>query len=240
MPIEFRCSACNKLLRTPDETAGKQAKCPECGVVTQIPAATPPAEENPFAAGDSPSAPPPWDPATESPFSPDVPSPEGAPDSDNPYQSPADYQRGPAAGFATNPELIAYARARVSGPAIGLIVTGALGLLAQILALVVNVAQLGMQGMPGGGPNPAIMMVSGGANVFFGIVAIVLAVLLIVAGMKMNKLENYGLSMTAAIIGMVPCFSPCCLLGLPFGIWALVVLSDGRVQAAFSTVKAGN
>ena len=39
MAIEFRCVQCNKLLRTGDETAGKQAKCPECGAVMTIPAA---------------------------------------------------------------------------------------------------------------------------------------------------------------------------------------------------------
>jgi len=39
MPIEFRCTKCSKLLRTPDETAGKQARCPECGTILQIPSA---------------------------------------------------------------------------------------------------------------------------------------------------------------------------------------------------------
>ena len=38
MPIEFRCPGCGKLLRTADETAGKQAKCPQCGAVMTIPA----------------------------------------------------------------------------------------------------------------------------------------------------------------------------------------------------------
>ena len=36
MPIEFRCPGCGKLLRTADETAGKQAKCPQCGAVMTI------------------------------------------------------------------------------------------------------------------------------------------------------------------------------------------------------------
>ena len=31
MPIEFRCTQCNKLLRTADASAGKKAKCPDCG-----------------------------------------------------------------------------------------------------------------------------------------------------------------------------------------------------------------
>ncbi len=39
MPIEFRCPACQKLLRVPDASAGAQAKCPECGAIAAIPSA---------------------------------------------------------------------------------------------------------------------------------------------------------------------------------------------------------
>jgi phage FluMu protein Com/uncharacterized membrane protein len=46
MPIEFRCTHCQRLLRTADNTAGKQTKCPECGQIVRIPspatAAAPP------------------------------------------------------------------------------------------------------------------------------------------------------------------------------------------------------
>ena len=38
MPIQFRCTECNKLLRVGDEIAGRQAKCPECGAVVTVPA----------------------------------------------------------------------------------------------------------------------------------------------------------------------------------------------------------
>jgi len=38
MPIEFRCMRCNRLLRTGDDTAGRQAQCPECGALTRVPA----------------------------------------------------------------------------------------------------------------------------------------------------------------------------------------------------------
>ena len=37
MPIEFRCTGCQKLLRTPDGTQGLQSKCPVCGTVATIP-----------------------------------------------------------------------------------------------------------------------------------------------------------------------------------------------------------
>jgi len=58
MAIEFRCTQCQKLLRTQDETAGKQAKCPHCGAMVQIPSATGdslggplPSSGNPFESG---------------------------------------------------------------------------------------------------------------------------------------------------------------------------------------------
>ena len=82
MAIEFRCTQCNKLLRTGDDTAGKRAKCPDCGTVLTIPAAAPPPAE------PAPSVPPPVPPA-DSPFA-------GA-DAANPYQSPAGASATPGA-----------------------------------------------------------------------------------------------------------------------------------------------
>lgn len=78
MPIEFRCSRCNRLLRTPDDTAGRQAKCPECGNEQTIPSPASPA-----ATAFSPPPPPP--PQT-SPFS--GPQGETASAPGSPYQSP--------------------------------------------------------------------------------------------------------------------------------------------------------
>ncbi|MEA1949941.1 MAG: Com family DNA-binding transcriptional regulator [Planctomycetota bacterium] len=37
MAIEFRCTGCEKLLRTGDHTGGLPAKCPECGTLQTIP-----------------------------------------------------------------------------------------------------------------------------------------------------------------------------------------------------------
>ena len=49
----------------------------------------------------------------------------------------------------------------------------------------------------------------------------------------MKKLVNYRLAMVVSILALAPCISPCCLLGLPFGIWALVVLNKPEVKSAF-------
>ncbi|MCL4207575.1 MAG: hypothetical protein KJ000_34250 [Pirellulaceae bacterium] len=110
MPIEFPCPACNSLLRTPDSSVGKKAKCPKCGaiaVVPEMPSSTaaptslPDSQtDNPFdalrgSAGagpaiDSMPLPPgsgtanPFADASASPFAPQKPV-----DSYNPYASPA-------------------------------------------------------------------------------------------------------------------------------------------------------
>lgn len=37
MPVEFICPGCSRKLRTPDESAGKKAKCPQCGTIVDVP-----------------------------------------------------------------------------------------------------------------------------------------------------------------------------------------------------------
>jgi hypothetical protein len=49
----------------------------------------------------------------------------------------------------------------------------------------------------------------------------------------MISLRNYGLAMTSAVLTVIPCVTPCCLLGQAAGIWALVVLMNNDVRAAF-------
>ncbi|HUT93141.1 MAG TPA: DUF975 family protein [Thermoguttaceae bacterium] len=118
MPIEFRCTQCSRLLRTQDETAGKKAKCPECGTILTIPipgaspemSAPPPVgpPRSP-AVPPSPASPPPPGAGPQSPFGPIEPPPPGpespfargpAPDAENPYASPIDYTAGVSAGYA--------------------------------------------------------------------------------------------------------------------------------------------
>lgn len=90
MPIEFRCESCSKLLRTPDESAGKKAKCPQCGAIVDVP--TDGASQSGAAASSetSPQIPAmpqrPFDGAN--PFA-ALGTTGRAPDSDNPYASPS-------------------------------------------------------------------------------------------------------------------------------------------------------
>ena len=97
MSIEFRCTSCNKLLRVREEAAGRQAKCPECETVLQVPAAsapsTAPAEPPP------PVQPPPVQPPPVQP-PPMAAAPPPAGESENPYQSPMADQMQPPSDFA--------------------------------------------------------------------------------------------------------------------------------------------
>jgi hypothetical protein len=71
-----------------------------------------------------------------------------------------------------------------------------------------------------------------GVTVAAGVVTLALGAFTIYAGWQMYRLQNWGLSMAGAIAAMLPC-SICCVLGLPIGIWAVLVLLDNDVKAAF-------
>jgi hypothetical protein len=68
----------------------------------------------------------------------------------------------------------------------------------------------------------------------------VFAVLIIVGGVKLMNLSGVAFPVTGSILAMIPCTSSCCcLIGLPAGIWALVVLSRPEVKAAIATNRSG-
>lgn len=58
-------------------------------------------------------------------------------------------------------------------------------------------------------------------------------VVMIVAGVQLLNGSGRGLGILASILAMIPCIDACCLLGLPVGVWLLVVLLSPDVKAAF-------
>lgn len=127
---------------------------------------------------------------------------------------------------------------QVNGPAIGLMIVAILGCLAQVASLVWQLGFAAVAASQGEGPwrnvpGPWGFMFSGAFAVVTAIVGILISVVILLGALKMKKLENYSLAMLASILAMIPCLSPCCLLGLPIGIWALVVLSKPEVKTAF-------
>ena len=125
------------------------------------------------------------------------------------------------------------AAALVAGPAIGLIVTAILSVLLLIASLIFKLAGasfLASNQMP----NEAwTRVLYGPIGMVSNIIGIVMSCVVLLGAIKMKKLENYGLAMAASIIAMIPCNFPCCFIGLPIGIWAVVVLSKPEVKSAF-------
>jgi hypothetical protein len=70
-------------------------------------------------------------------------------------------------------------------------------------------------------------------GIFSNMLGIAFGVLITIGATKMKKLESYGLAMTACILSILPLHS-CCCIGIPFGIWALIVLNKSEVKDSFS------
>jgi hypothetical protein len=146
---------------------------------------------------------------------------------------------GAPSTFSTGVANSDQAQQQVNGPAIGLMIMAGIGVLWQLFSIVLNILGTGV-GMMGANQGQQEMpawahAMQGGVGIVFGVIGLIVAVVIFMGAMKMKKLESYNFAMSASIIAMVPCVSPCCLIGLPIGIWALVVLMKPEVKGAFQT-----
>jgi hypothetical protein len=123
--------------------------------------------------------------------------------------------------------------------AVGLIVTGAFNAMLGLLSLLSYLLRLG-QISQGRAPRVyaneaerAGALTAELTIVGVSFLGIVTAPLIIAGAMRMLKRKNYSLAKTAAILAIIPCVSPCCLLGIPLGIRALVALNKPEVKASF-------
>ena len=126
------------------------------------------------------------------------------------------------------------AASKVAGPAIGLIVVASLSLVLIVLNLIMTLSganTLQMQNF-GGQSAELVKFMQGSGMIIGAILGFVIYGLILLGAIKMKKLESYRFAMTASILALLPC-SACCVVGLPFGIWALVVLNKPEVKAAF-------
>lgn len=240
MTIEFHCPSCNKLLRTADNRAGARAKCPDCGTGITVPGGAggdfdlgefddygdAGGDQFDSAFGGGPARPPAAAATKNCPMC-------GAEIraaavkcrfcGEMLGEPPAGRGRGRRSGYEE-------ARRRVQGPAIAMMITFGLTLVALMIFLPIAMAgpvarQNNRMPFPMGGP-PGLILV-------MGAVQAIICIVIIAGAWQMRGLKSYGLAMTGSILAMIPYISPCCLLGLPFGIWSIVVLNDDNVKNAF-------
>lgn len=126
------------------------------------------------------------------------------------------------------------AHRQISGPATGLLITGILGALLSVTGFIVNIIGTGISSMVVDYiPDRYEELIEGTVGIGISFVGILIAAFVIYASLKMKELTQWELSVAASILAMIPCISPCCIVGLPIGIWCLVVLLRPEVRAAF-------
>jgi len=155
------------------------------------------------------------------------------------------------------------AKGKVMGPAIGLILTGVLTLGLVVWGIVQNAAAGGgdfdtkwaeeikkIENDPNQQADQKkatidfmnkihdVVKPLADFSVVFQIGAVAIGILSIIGGVRVMALKNRGLGITSSILSMLPCVS-CCCLGIPFGIWMLIVLSNDVVKRGFAAVADG-
>ena len=148
-----------------------------------------------------------------------------------------------AAGAPMHPSAVASVNAKtlVNGPAIAMLVVAILYALMSAFGVLANLFHWGVgafgQGSRDLPPEVMKMMqnVGGPIGVVVAVAQLALSGFYIFVSTKLRKLESYGLVMTATILFMLPCLTPscCCILGLPIGIWTLVIIMKPEVKSAF-------
>lgn len=123
---------------------------------------------------------------------------------------------------------------QVSGPSIGLLVTGILGAVFSLLTLISISIGTGLSTFwIDEIPDKFADIYEGAFAIGMSFVGLVIDAFVIYAALRMKELSQWGLAVAASVLAMIPCVSPCCILGLPIGIWCLVVLMKPDVKAAF-------
>ena len=228
MASTFECPKCGRELKVPDELLGKKVKCPACQSVFIT------------AAEEEPPAPPPAASEPQEGIIPNRAAPEAT---EEPTEEERPRKR--ARRWEDDYEEEDYSRPRsrrrraqsaVAGPAIALMVLGAMYICINIGILILRILNFSSAinaAPPGVDPASAAGFRFG---IYFGFVIELLGMLLggtiILGAIQMKNLGNYGLAMTASIAALLPCHY-CCLLGIAFGIWALIVLNQEDVKSAF-------
>lgn len=157
-------------------------------------------------------------------------------------------------------QTVARARAQVGAPGVFLILNGLLGLVVAAVLFVPMVLQPEMiikvardmvvQQPPGPDRQRSEQQLDDAEKqiqqnktatqiqnaIQLGLVAVA-SLLAAVGGFAMRSLGNYGLSITGAVVSIIPCLTGCCCTGLPFGVWALVVLVRPEVKAGYAAKR---
>lgn len=224
------CPSCKQELQVPEEFLGQPVKCPGCGVafVVTAPAGTSPStsESTPMEPSEpvAPKAPPP------------VPGPTSLPpfgpwgDSAPPRQRGVDETR---------------AAASLAAPAMCMLLLGGVGFLCttyQVLTIgPADPAAIQEFARKFGGDDPEARQIiidgfefaQGPGGTLLRVFFLFHSLLIIAGALAMMNRRLYGLAVVGSLASMIYVNYCCCLLGLPIGLWALLVLLTPEVRDSF-------
>jgi len=125
-------------------------------------------------------------------------------------------------------------KGRVQIPAVGMIVAAGIDALFAVVLATLSALDISMIGpwMRQGEKYTAVA--EGGFLIVLCVAGLIIDAVIVIGASKMMKLESYSFAVAAALLSIIPCLSsPCIILGMPFGIWALLVLMDPNVKVGF-------
>lgn len=231
------CPSCTRQLQVGDDLLGRKVKCPLCGTMFSTQAgSSPPATSTSADASEARRRP--AEDFEERERRP-APPPRARrrsrerDDYDDDYDDYDDYDDR----YDRRPGRRQSVEASVRAPAVALLVVGIIGVgLGPLSLLFFIFGGMGMFNDRGGRPDPSDVAV-GTIGAVASSVQIVVSVLIVIGALKMQRFQSHGWGVTSSILAMIPAVSPCCLLGLPFGIWALAVLNQDDVKDAFGPYR---
>ncbi len=124
----------------------------------------------------------------------------------------------------------------VRGPAISLIVVASIAVLFGLFGLatdVLLVASGAIEQLEASNEGQVSKYTSIAIRTAWGVLLLMVSSFVLYGAVQMLRYKNYGLARGAAVAAAIPCIGPCFFLGIPFGIWALVVLSQPQIKDAF-------
>jgi predicted Zn finger-like uncharacterized protein len=242
MPIDVVCPACQQKLRVPDDLVGQDVRCQKCNSqftaveevmmeVVEEDIAMEVVEEPPDAGYEVVEEPP--IAGREKPPPRRLRSPDQEDNRDDPVErrQPRRKKRKRA---SSAPEMVYL-------PGLLLTIAGYVGIGINALFIVLNLfnavntlissTQASMQGPPGRSSGPNVFVILVAVCIQAGITA-AWGGTVVRGGQSLSSMNNYPMAMIGCIVACVPC-SLGCFLGLPIGIWGLVVLCQKDVKRAF-------
>ena len=123
---------------------------------------------------------------------------------------------------------------KVTAPAIALMVASGLSALLGLVGLAMRALGIGLASLGGSADDRFLQILGGAVGIVWALIGLAVQGFIFFGALKMKSLESYGIAVAGAACACIPCFG-CCCWNVPVGVWALIVLMNAEVKAAFAS-----